>query len=170
MEGANPRTNGTVYRDKYGRKLDLEKLRQEELLAKDERRRKLEEQRLVSKGLVQNEEENKEAEFLRRQATLPLSIYHDNGAYNSELKGHARWDDPMKAYLTSSGSKSTIKKRKKTKLYRGPPPPPNRFNIAPGYRWDGVDRGNGFEAKLLKAESERVARKELGYKRSTQEM
>ena len=54
--------------------------------------------------------------------------------------------------------------------YRGPAPPPNRFNIMPGYRWDGVDRSNGFEKEFYSRISQKKATAEDAFKWSVEDM
>ena len=58
-----------------------------------------------------------------------------------------RFDDPMANHLTKKAPQSNKQR------YKGPPPPPNRFDLLPGFRWDGVDRSNGYEKQLFQQQA-----------------
>jgi len=64
-------------------------------------------------------------------------------------------EDPMARFLKKSSPEDDLTLTGKPK-YKGKAPAPNRFQLPPGYRWDGVDRSNGFEARLLKRRNERL--------------
>lgn len=101
-----------------------------------------------------------------------LCRYADDADLNTEQRNVERWNDPAALFLTVSPSHilpsrqltvliNTCFQQKKEKKgpsrpqYQGPPPPPNRFGILPGYRWDGVDRSNGFERQLMQKGNDR---------------
>eukprot|EP01128_Nolandella_sp_AFSM9_P005464 TRINITY_DN263_c0_g1_i1.p1 TRINITY_DN263_c0_g1~~TRINITY_DN263_c0_g1_i1.p1 ORF type:complete len:481 (+),score=156.50 TRINITY_DN263_c0_g1_i1:55-1443(+) len=72
----------------------------------------------------------------------------------------SRFLDPMAKFLgkdESDEEEPVKKKKKKKKLYKGHIPE-NRYSIPPGYRWDGIDRSNGFETRMYKAQNEKAQR------------
>ncbi|KAI0935128.1 hypothetical protein AcW1_009292 [Taiwanofungus camphoratus] len=155
----------TVYRDASGRRIDTAAERAEAARLKRERL-ELEARKMEwGKGLVQREEQErrKQEEETMRARTFARS--RDDAELNEELKAQERWDDPAAAFLTKKRTKGPKKPE-----YTGPPPPPNRFGVKPGYRWDGVDRGTGFEKKLFQRQNEKRRRGLESYQWSVDDM
>ena len=139
----------TVYRDKTGRKVNLKAL--EAKHQAENAKKKIQEtiQTTFSSGLFQNESRLKDFEELERVKQRGVAVYADDGELDKHLKAKIHWDDPLapkpKKKKKEKGKKSILRP-----IYDGPSPP-NRFKIRPGYRWDGIDRSNGFEVKVFRA-------------------
>lgn len=78
-----------------------------------------------------------------------FSRYSVDVTYDEELKEKVHWNDPLRHVGGVKVAKDAAGSERKFPPCRFPAPP-NRFNIKPGYRWDGVIRGNGYEQRLLK--------------------
>ena len=173
----------TIYRDATGRRIDIS-LRRQELRAaelakqaaeKKERENAMGDVQLAARAQAKDELEN--AKFL----TLGRSA--EDEELNEAQRQELRWDDPMAGYIAKQkaerdadgdaegGGKSKghgrgaeggegggVKKR----VYLGAAPP-NRYGIKPGWRWDGVDRGNGFEKEWFQARGKKTRMEDLSY-------
>uniref|UniRef100_A0A4X1T144 BUD13 homolog n=1 Tax=Sus scrofa TaxID=9823 RepID=A0A4X1T144_PIG len=158
----------TVFRDKSGRKrnLKLERLEQRRKAEKDSERDELYAQ--WGKGLAQSRQQQQNVEDAMKEMK-PLARYIDDEDLDRMLREQEREGDPMANFIKKNKAKEN-KTKKVRPRYNGPAPPPNRFNIWPGYRWDGVDRSNGFEQKRFARLASKKAVEELAYKWSVEDM
>ncbi|CAN9501323.1 unnamed protein product [Ophioblennius macclurei] len=158
----------SVFRDKSGKRRDLDSEREEQKRKAGEKAAKDEKYAQWGKGLAQSQMQQQKLEDAVHEAQKPLARHRDDEDLDRMLREQEREGDPMAAMLRRKkerGPKAQAKPQ-----YKGPPPPPNRFNILPGYRWDGVDRSNGFEKKRYMRISDKKALQEEAYKWSVEDM
>ncbi|KAF4030266.1 Pre-mRNA-splicing factor of RES complex [Phytophthora infestans] len=176
--GANAET---VYRDKRGRKLDMlnEMVRQQEVLDGKRKREEREEYEWGT-GEVQKRERKSQHELLEQMKKTPFARHEDDEELDRKRRERVRAFDPMNSKVfqedplaegkTKTKKSKKDKKSKKKPRYAGPPAPPNRFGIQPGYRWDGVVRGTNWEEKIMMRQNANAAVSEEAYKYAVADM
>jgi len=132
-----------------------------------------EQQHLLNMSKAQIEQEQwKQVELeALRQATF--ARHADDEVLKDIRKNDIHAGDPMATYAarkkksqkhhpaTTDQSSGVVVPQKP--VYKGPPAKANRFGIRLGFRWDGVNRGNGFEDKILAKKFSVQHQKEQAY-------
>ncbi|PSN67449.1 hypothetical protein BS50DRAFT_600831 [Corynespora cassiicola Philippines] len=158
-EAAKETTQETIYRDASGRIINVAMKRAEaRKKAEEEERKKLEKER-AARGDVQNAEAERRKERLRDAKGMAVARYADDAELNEELKEQDRWNDPAAGFVKKKKAGRSITGKP---LYKGAFQP-NRYGIRPGHRWDGVDRGNGFESEWFKSRNRKANIEKLEY-------
>ncbi|CAO3594114.1 unnamed protein product [Absidia cylindrospora] len=169
-QGGGEDGQDTIYRDDTGKKIDPKLAKAEEA-----RKRKLEIERQErkmewGKGLVQRNEQEQRRKQLEEETHKPLARYVDDDDYNQGLRDQDRWNDPAAGFLTKKSSSSSGKGKRTTRpMYKGSWKP-NRYMIPPGYRWDGVDRSNGYEDQFLLHQNKKKSLATEAHAWSTEDM
>ena len=153
------RNKETIYRDASGRVVNIAMKRAEARRQAEEAEAKAAAAIEAQRGAVQTAQREARRQELHEAKYMPVSRYADDMDMNEELKQRDRWNDPAAAFLSQKKAGKSVTGKP---LYRGAFTP-NRYGIRPGHRWDGVDRGNGFEKEYFAARNRRKNIKELEY-------
>ncbi|KAI5300918.1 Pre-mRNA-splicing factor cwc26 [Ascosphaera atra] len=155
----------TIYRDASGRIINVAMKRAEARRAAEEAAKQEAAAKEALGGDVQRREREARKAALEEAKYMPIARRADDEELNMELKAQMRWNDPAAEFLTKpSGGRTTARSSTSTvkKTYRGAFAP-NRYGIRPGHRWDGVDRGNGFEKEWFAARNKQSMKESLEY-------
>ena len=149
----------TIYRDASGRIINVAMKRAEARKKAEEDAAKAAAELEAQKGDVQRAAREERKEAMAEAKFMPVTRYADDVEMNEELKERERWNDPAARFISKRREGKSVSGKP---LYRGPAMP-NRYGIRPGHRWDGVNRGNGFESTYFAALNRRKNLKELDY-------
>ena len=149
----------TIYRDASGRIINVQMKRAEARKKAEEEAAKVAAELEAQKGDVQRAEQKKRREQLSEAKFMPVARYADDAELNEDLKERERWNDPAAGFLKKKGGGQSVSGKP---LYNGPAAP-NRYGIRPGHKWDGVDRGTGFENEYFAVRNRRANLKSLDY-------
>jgi len=156
----------TIYRDASGRIINVAMKRAEARRMAAEAAAAAEGEVRAQRGEVQVREAERRKEEVREARFMGVARGVDDVGLNEELRGRVRWEDPMAGLLgVNEGEGKGMGGEgggEGGRVYRGGFMP-NRYGIRPGGRWDGVDRGNGFEKGYFAARNRRRNLKELDY-------
>ncbi|CDI75490.1 GJ23850, related [Eimeria praecox] len=178
QEDDGPPSSRIVFRDREGRIISEE----EWLTLEGEKGRKRHRERGPAPvlewgaGLKQKEDKKARQREEEKIAKQPFARYDIDEEADAELRARERWDDPLNrapSFKKSLQEQQNGKAEGANKIERPTCPhdaPPNRFGIKPGYRWDGVVRGNGFEEERLKAINRRKWEAEQAHMNNTADM
>ncbi|KAJ0062038.1 hypothetical protein NL108_015261 [Boleophthalmus pectinirostris] len=161
----------TIFRDKSGKRRDLDSEREDQKKKAGEQAAKDQKYAQWGRGLAQGQMHQQRLEDALVESQKPLARHYDDEDLDKMLREQEREGDPMAAMLRRKKDRNLKAQGVKEKpRYKGPAPPPNRFNILPGYRWDGVNRSNGFEQKRYARMADKKAVQEEAYKWSVEDM
>ncbi|KAI9736336.1 MAG: Pre-mRNA-splicing factor cwc26 [Cirrosporium novae-zelandiae] len=149
----------TIYRDASGRIINIAMARAEARKRAEEAAAKEAAAKEALLGDVQRREALDRKSKLRSAKFMTVARGRDDEDLNTELKEQERWNDPAMQFLSK---KKKSKSKSGKPLYQGAVVP-NRYGVRPGWRWDGVDRGNGFERLWFEARNRKRDLGELEY-------
>ncbi|CDJ48208.1 hypothetical protein, conserved [Eimeria brunetti] len=175
-EDSRPPTSRVVFRDREGRIISEEEWLALEVLE-------------WGGGLKQKEDREAKQRAEERVAKQPFARYEIDEEADAELRARDRWDDPLARAPSFRKHRQEQQNDAQSNNKTGKPlyapqhilakaqrptcphdAPPNRFGIKPGYRWDGIVRGNGFEEERLKAINRRKWEAQEAHMNNTADM